>query len=189
VKDNAGMTRDAGLFAVSKGQVNFLVPAGTSTGLATVTVLKNNTAFAQGNVSINPVAPALFGANQNGAGIAAAVLLRIKANGDRTFEPIASFNMMQGRFVATPIAVGPETDQLILIFFGSGMRGNTMQSAVTCMIGGTAAPVLFAGAVPGFAGLDQANVQLPRTLAGRGNVAVNLSIATQAANAVAINVQ
>jgi uncharacterized protein (TIGR03437 family) len=189
VKDNAGMTRDAGLFAVSKGQVNFLIPAGTSSGVATVTVLKNNTAFAQGNVAVDTIAPALFGANQNGAGIAAAVLVRIKANGDRSFEPIASFDMAQGRFVATPIALGPETDQLILVFFGTGLRGNTMLSAATCTIGGAAAPVLFVGAVPGLSGLDQANVMLPRSLAGRGNVAVNLTVATRAANTVTVNVQ
>jgi len=189
VTDNGGTTRDAGLFAVSKGQINFLVPAGTSNGVATVTVLKNNTAFAQGNVTIDTVAPALFGANQNGGGIAAAVLLRIKASGERTFEPISIFDMAQARFVATPIALGPDTDQLFLIFFGSGIKGNTMLSAVTCMIGGTASEVLYAGAATGFVGLDQVNVRLPRSLAGRGNVAVNLAVATRAANAVNVNVQ
>ncbi|MGH9838998.1 MAG: choice-of-anchor V domain-containing protein [Blastocatellia bacterium] len=189
VKDNAGTSRDAGLFAVSKGQVNFLAPAGTSNGMATVTVLKNNTAFAQGNVMVDTVAPALFGANQNGAGIAAAVLLRINAAGVRTFEPIASFDMAQVRFVATPIALGPDTDQLFLIFFGSGIRGNTMLSAVTCTIGGTAAEVLYAGAATGFVGLDQVNVRLPRSLAGRGNIAVALTVAMRAANAVNVNVQ
>ena len=189
VKDNAGMTRDAGLFAVSRGQVNFLVPAGTSNGMATVTVLKNNTAFAAGNVMVDAVAPALFAANMNGAGIAAAVLLRIRASGERVFESIANFDMAQGRFVATPIALGPDTDQLFLIFFGTGIRGNTTLSAAVATIGGTNAEVLYAGPAAGFVGLDQVNLRLPRSLAGRGNVAVNLTVATRAANTVNVTVQ
>ena len=189
IKDNLGTEREAGLFAVSKGQVNFLVPAGTANGTATVTLLKNNAAFAAGNVLIDTTAPALFGANMNGAGIAAAVLLRIKATGERTFETISSFDQAQARFIATPIALGPDTDQLFLIFFGSGIRGNTALSAITCTIGGTAAEVLFAGPVTGFAGLDQVNVRLPRTLGGRGNVAVALTVGTKAANGVNVNVQ
>jgi uncharacterized protein (TIGR03437 family) len=189
VKDNTGTVRDAGLFAVSNGQINFLVPAGTANGLATVTVLKNNTAFAEGNVTIDTIAPAMFAANQNGAGLAAAVLLRITANGTRTFEPIGTFDTPNNRFVAAPIQLGPDTDQLFLIFFGTGIRGNTALSAATMTIGGTAAEVLYAGQVTGFAGLDQVNVRLPRSLAGRGNVAATLTVGGKAANNVNLTVQ
>lgn len=189
VKDNTGTVRDAGLFAVSNGQVNFLVPAGTANGMATVTVLKNNTAFAEGNVMVDTIAPAMFAANMNGAGLASAVVLRITANGTRTFEPIGSFDTPNNRFVAAPINLGPDTDQVFLIFFGTGIRGNTALSAATMTIGGTAAEVLFAGAVTGFAGLDQVNVRLPRSLAGRGNVAASLTVGGKAANNVNITVQ
>lgn len=189
VKDNLGVERDAGLFATSAGQINFLIPASTANGFATVTVLRNNTPAGSGNVAIDTVAPSLFAANMNGAGIAAAVLLRIKANGDRTFEPILSFDQAQSRFVATPIVLGPDTDQLFVLFFGSGIRGNTALANVTCTIGGTAAEVLYAGSIPDFLGLDQVNVRLPRTLGGRGNVAVALTVATKTANTVSVNVQ
>ena len=189
VKDNLGVERDAGLFGVSAGQANFLIPAGTANGLATVTVSRNNTPIGAGNVAIEAFAPSLFAANMNGAGIAAAVLLRIKANGDRTFEPIVTFDQAQGRFVAAPIALGPDTDQLFVLFYGSGIKGNTALSNVTCTIGGTAAEVLYAGSSGAFAGVDQVNVRLPRTLGGRGNVAVALTVATKAANAVNVNVQ
>jgi len=189
VKDNLGMERDAGLFAVGAGQVNFLMPAGTANGTATITVSRNNNPVGAGNVLIDTIAPALFAANANGAGIAAAVLMRIKATGERTFESVAQFDQAQARFVAAPIDVGPETDQLFLLLFGASFRGNTMLSAVSCQIGGTNAEALFAGAVPGFAGLDQANVRLPRTLAGRGNVNVALTISGRAANIVSLNVR
>lgn len=189
VKDNLGTERDAGLFFAGKGQINYLMPANTAAGLATVTVLRDGTAIASGNVPVDTVAPALFSANSNGAGIAAAVLVRIKANGDRTFETISQFDQAQNRQVATPIDLGAETDQLILVLFGTGLRANTALSTTTCQIGGTSAEVLFTGAVPGFAGLDQVNVRIPRSLAGRGNVNVALTIATKAANTVSINVR
>jgi uncharacterized protein (TIGR03437 family) len=189
VKDNLGVERDAALFAVSNGQVNFLVPPGTATGWATVTVSRNNVAASTGNVLVDSIAPSLFAANMNGAGVPAAVLMRIKANGDRSFEAVSTFDQAQGRFVAAPIALGPETDQLFLLFFGSGIKGNNSLTNVTCTIGGTAAEVLYAGTSGSFAGLDQVNVRLPRTLGGRGNVAVALTVATKAANTVTVNVQ
>ncbi|MGH9938255.1 MAG: choice-of-anchor V domain-containing protein [Blastocatellia bacterium] len=189
VKDNLGMERDAGLFFAGTGQVNFLIPTGTSNGMATITVTRANNPVGAGNVMIDTTAPALFAANANGAGIAAALVARVKASGETTFEAVAQFDQAQNRFVATPIDVGPETDQLFLILFGSGFRGNTMLSAVSCQIGGTNAEVVFTGAVPGLAGLDQANARLPRSLATRGNVNVALTVGGKAANVVSVNVR
>lgn len=189
VRDNLGVERDAGLFAVSKGQVNFLMPAGTAVGLATVTVLRDNAPVGSGNVPIDTIAPSLFAANMNGAGVAAAVVMRIKANGEQSFEPVIQFDQTQARFVATPIDLGAETDQLFLIFFGTSIRANTSLANATCQIGGTNTEVLYAGISPGFSGLDQVNVRLPRTLAGRGSVNVVLSISAKAANTVSVNVK
>src|SRR5215470_1886664 len=187
VKDNLGMERDAGLFYAAPGQINFRVPAGTSNGMATVTVSRNNTPVGAGNVMIDTTAPALFAGNSNGAGIAAALVYRIKATGEQSYEAVSQFDQSMNRLVATPIDFGPETDQLFLILFGSGFRGNTMLSAASCQIGGTNAEVLFTGPVPGLDGLDQANVRLPRSLAGR-NAALNVafSVGGKAANTVSV---
>jgi uncharacterized protein (TIGR03437 family) len=189
VLDNLGVQRDAGLFAVTSGQVNFLVPAGTANGLATVTVTRNNAPVGAGNLSIDTIAPALYAANQNGAGVASAVVYRLKATGEQSFEPIANFDQAQARFVATPIDLGPDTDQVFLIFYGSGIRGITALSSAGCTIGGTAADVSFAGAAPGFAGLDQVNVRVPRSLAGRGAANVVLTVAGKAANTVSLMIR
>lgn len=189
VVDSTSTQRDAGLFVVTSGQVNFLVPAGTANGLATVTVTRNDAPVGAGSLLIDTVAPALFAANQNGAGVASAVLYRIKVNGEQSFETIAAFDQAQARFVASPIDLGPETDQVFLIFFGTGIRGNTALSSATCTIGGTAADVSFAGAAPGFIGLDQLNVRVPRSLAGRGAVNVALNVAGKAANTVSVSVR
>jgi uncharacterized protein (TIGR03437 family) len=50
------------------------------------------------------------------------------------------------------------------------------------------APVEYAGE-QGAAGLDQVNVVLPRSLAGRGEVDVVLTVEGQAANTVRVNIQ
>jgi uncharacterized protein (TIGR03437 family) len=62
-------------------------------------------------------------------------------------------------------------------------------AAVACKIGGADAEVLFAGAAPGFVGLDQSNVRLPCSLAGRGEVDVVMTVDGKAANMVKINVR
>ena len=75
VRDSAGTTRDAGLFFVAPGQINFQIPPGTAAGAAQVTVLVNSNTVAAGAVTIAGVAPGLFSANASGTGVAAAVIL------------------------------------------------------------------------------------------------------------------
>ncbi|MDQ3014035.1 MAG: hypothetical protein M3X11_25440 [Acidobacteriota bacterium] len=60
---------------------------------------------------------------------------------------------------------------------------------MTVKAGGIDAPVSFAGAIAGFAGLDQINARLPRSLVGRGEVDVVLTVDGQAANTVKINIK
>ncbi len=51
------------------------------------------------------------------------------------------------------------------------------------------AEVSFAGAQGAFVGLDQVNVLVPRSLAGRGEVKVQLRVESQMANPVRIHVK
>ena len=188
VKDSLNTARNAGLFFVSPGQVNYLIPPTTATGAATVTLKRNGTAVSQGTVNIDTVAPALFAANNNGVGVPAAVLFRRRNNVD-TFETIATFNATTNKFEATPIDLGPEGDLVILILYGTGFRNLPNQGSATASIGGTSAPVSFAGAAPGFVGLDQANVTIPRSLAGRGAVDVIFNVEAKAANTLQVNIK
>jgi gluconolactonase len=189
VTDSSGAERAAPLFFVAPGQINYQMPPGTANGAATVTVSGGNGNVFTGAVQIARVAPGLFSANASGQGVAAAVVLRIRANGSQSFEPVAAFDPAQNRFVSVPIDLGPETDQVFLLLYGTGIMFRSSISNVSLKIGGADAQVDYAGAQNDFQGLDQLNAQLPRNLAGRGEVVLELVVDGQAANTVRINVK
>jgi uncharacterized protein (TIGR03437 family) len=182
VKDSAGAERLAQLFFVAPTQVNYLVPVGTANGAATITITSGDGVVSTGTAQIARVAPGLFTANASGQGVAAAVAVRVKPDGSQTTEPVMRFDQAQNRFVTAPIDLGPEGEQVFLILFGTGIRGRSESSPVVARIGGVDAEVLFAGPQGGFVGLDQINLRLPRSLAGRGRVNLAISIANGGAS-------
>jgi uncharacterized protein (TIGR03437 family) len=178
VLDSAGVERTALLYFVSPAQVNYQVPAGTALGLATVTVTNAEGVRYAASVEIASVAPGLFSASGTGQGLAAANALRVKADGSQTYEPVTQ-----------PIDLGPETDQVYLILYGTGIRNRSSVGTVKVRIGGTDATVAYAGSQPEYAGLDQINVLLPRALRGRGEVEVALTADGKSANVVRVSVR
>jgi len=189
VKDSAGTERLAPLFFAAPGQINYQIPPGIVTGAATITVSNGNTAVGFGTTQIEVVAPGLFAANASGQGVAAAYALRVKAGGSQTTDPVAQFDTAQSKFVSVPIDLGPESDQVFLVLFGTGIRFRSALSAVTAKIGGVDAQVMFAGPQGGFVGLDQVNLLIPRSLAGRGEVDVTLIVNGKLANTVKVNIK
>jgi uncharacterized protein (TIGR03437 family) len=97
------------------------------------------------------------------------------------------FDAASARYVAVPIDLGIEGDQVFLLMFGSGIRYRGALGAITATIGGVAAEVLFAGAQGDFPGLDQINLRVPKTLAGRGEVNIVLTVEGKQANAVTVH--
>ncbi|MBI1762861.1 MAG: hypothetical protein HYR56_15635 [Acidobacteria bacterium] len=186
VKDSAGTERDAPLFFVAPQQINYLIPAGTANGAATVTVTSGDGTISQGTINIATTAPGWFTANANGQGVPAGVVFRAKADGTQSLELLAQTE--GGRQVPREIDLGPEGDQVILVLFGTGFRG-AVANAVTCRIGGEASEVLFAGPQGGLVGLDQANLRVPRTLIGRGVVDLAFTADGRVANTVQIRVK
>jgi len=89
---------------------------------------------------------------------------------------------------ANPINMGSATDSVYLILYGTGLDAATV-SKVTVAVNGVNAPVLYVGPGGGFPGLDQVNIQLPVSLAGKGDVNVQLTAAGVAANPVQITIQ
>lgn len=201
LKDSAGAERRAPLFFVSPTQLNYQLPPEAALGPATVSLVFNgkrlttsgtvhsSVRVAQGITEIARVAPGLFSANADGRGVAAAVVQRVRNDGLLTYEAVARFDPVQGRFIAVPIELGTEDEQLFLILFGTGFRQLVSPETVRVQIGGVAVPVLYAGGQPNLIGLDQLNVQLPRSLAGRGEVELTVTIDGLTANPVRVNIK
>ncbi len=186
VIDSAGIERAAPLHFVAPGQINFLVPAGTKPGSATIKVTTLG-GSASMPLQVEAVAPGLFSANSDGAGVAAALAQRYTTAGAQSPQYVFEYSAASGRHVAVPIDLGGTSDQVILLLYGTGIRG--LGSAVTAAIGGQPAEVLGAAAQGQYAGLDQVNVRLPRALAGRGEVPVELTVDGKKANTLTVSIR
>lgn len=188
VTDSTGFTRPAPLFFVSGGQINYAIPTGTATGVATVTITNSvaGTTFTE-TIQIDPVAPGLFTATSDGQGAPAAVVRRFTNN----VEVFPSVLAAQPNGTPQPINLGPITDQVILEMYGTGIRSHSAAaSSVTVKIGGADGQVLYAGLAPGFVGLDQIDVIIPRSLIGiNSSVDVVMTVDGRTANTVKVNIQ
>jgi uncharacterized protein (TIGR03437 family) len=187
VKDSAGAARLAPLWFVSPGQINFYIPDGTVAGTATVTVANQVQVVVTGQMQIGAVAPGLFTMNANGQGVAAAVAIWAMPDNSQTWQYVFAPPCNPGSCVSTPLALGAPAANMYLELFGTGIRGRSSLSAVSATIGGVTAPVQYAGPVGGFTGLDQVNLAVPTSLAGRGEVDILLTVDGKVANPVKVN--
>jgi uncharacterized protein (TIGR03437 family) len=183
VKDSAGVTRSAYIFYSSPTLVNFTVPVGTALGAATVTVTASDGSTNSTKVTVENTVPSLF--VLNGANLVAANVIRANANGN-TAEDIFQFN--NGALVAKPINMGPATDSIFLVLYGTGLR-NAGVAGTTVNIAGTSIPVEYAGLQGSYPGFDQVNIKLPRSLIGKGPVELVMTVNGEAANTVTLTIQ
>lgn len=174
------------LFA-DASQINYLIPAGIAPGHYTILVTSGGSIVARGILELDLVAPSLFTSNSNGQGVAAAQILRVRADGSQTYEPVAQFDMARNQFVPTPIDFGPESDRLFLVLYGTGFRNYSGLGEVLLRVGAASPPVVFAGKQPDFPGLDQINAELPRSLSGAGEVTVSVTVDGKPANPVTLS--
>jgi uncharacterized protein (TIGR03437 family) len=113
----------------------------------------------------------------------------VAADGSQSSQLVFQCGTTPGSCVSAPIDLGPETEQAILMLFGTGIRARSTLAGVTATIGGTAAEVQYAGPQGDYVGLDQVNVRVPRSLAGRGDVDIVLTVDGKTANVVTVNIQ
>ena len=171
LKDANGGVFPAQLFYVSPKQVNWLVPSGAASGVATVT-LANATTTVTGTALIGATAPGLYTANLSGQGPAAAQVTDGKTYSN-TFTCSSA-----GNCTLTPIDV---TALPYLVLYGTGIRGAALSNVVV-RIGNIDIPAAYAGAQGADPGLDQVNVALPAALKGRGQLVVTVTVNGQATN-------
>ena len=185
VKDSAGIERLAPLYFISMYQVNYQVPKGTALGVATVTVMNGDTPVATEVLQIVSTQAGLFSGNSDGQGAAAASLIFVK-NGIQSFD--LNYTCGAGGCVPKPIDLSV-VDAAYIEMFGTGVRFRNDLANAKATIGGIEGPVLYAGAHCCYVGVDQINLQIPKSLMGRGEVDVVLTIEGKIANTVKINVK
>jgi uncharacterized protein (TIGR03437 family) len=169
----------AQLLYVSPSQVNYVVPANISAGVATVRVMNAGNEIAYGTVNVDYVSPSIFTFAGTGSGTPAA---------QTTFDGVSFQSVANPDGSPRALSVGTTARPNFLILYGTGLRRRTSLSGVQVTIGGLPAQVSYLGAHPGLAGLDQANLRLPLELRGRGLVDVVVSVDGRAANTVRINI-
>ncbi|MFB3827327.1 MAG: hypothetical protein ACE15B_11190 [Bryobacteraceae bacterium] len=186
ITDSGGGQQLASLIFVSPGQVNAVLPANVSSGQATLEVASSSNAVSLGSVTVSAVAPGLFTANQDGKGAPSAFFSRYGASGligsDYVFQCTAGV----GTCSPAPLEIGPASETEVIELYGTGIRNRQALTDAQATIGGIAAPVMYAGAQAQYPGLDQVNVQVPKALAGRGEVTLQLVVAGVAANPVTL---
>jgi len=189
VRDSGGVERPAVLFFVSPYQVNYEMPKGLADGPAVVTIYNGNDKPFNCQVRIGRVAPGLFTANADGRGAVMGQALHYRSNALFLSESLAMWDASQSHFFARPIDLGPEGDQVYLVIYGTGLRFCSSLQTAKAKIGGVDAEVKFVGGQSDFVGLDQVNILLPRSLAGRGEVDLVLTVDGQPANVVRVNIK
>jgi uncharacterized protein (TIGR03437 family) len=183
ITDSAGAAVLAPLFYVSALQVNYEVPGTVALGKANVTVKSGDGTTSTGTVTIADVQPGLFTFNSDG--LVTGRIVRVAPDGQQTQENVYVQDSA-GNILATPVDV--TNGQVFLVFYGTGLR-RAPADQVTVSIGGVNAPLAYAGPQGSFVGLDQVNVVIPASLAGRGDVPIVLTAAGKQANTVRITIK
>ncbi|HYE72841.1 MAG TPA: hypothetical protein VEF04_05900, partial [Blastocatellia bacterium] len=187
VRDGRGVERLAPLYYVSPTQINFAIPSDSAAGFGAIIVTSNGQVVNSGPVRILPTAPGIFSADSTGSGLAAALVQRIIGE-NSTFEPVVQYNSSNQTFSPIPIDLGSETELVYLNLFGTGIRHRSALTAVTATVGGVSVGVSYAGAQGQYEGLDQLNLLLPKSLRGRGDVDVIVTVDGQVANTVRVRI-
>lgn len=175
---------------VSEAQVNMLAPddlplSVSSTDRVTLRLISEAEGIVGWNAmaSVARINPGVFSA---GNGLAAGNVLRLRG----TQQTMLSTVQLQGSTIAPlPIDLGPITDRVFLLLYGTGIKNRAALDRVRVTIGGVEAPLIYAGAQGQYEGLDQINVEIPRILAGRGLVPVAVEVEGKSANRVFISIQ
>jgi uncharacterized protein (TIGR03437 family) len=189
ITDAKGVTETASLVFVSPTQVNFVAPEGLANGGGTVTVTNAAGSKASYAVPIAPVSPSLFTADSSGTGAPAGFALVYPADASPQSLPLFDCSGTPQVCTAVPIDLGPSSTSVYLELFGTGIRGRSGLSAVSVTLGGVALQVSYVGAQGTYAGLDQINALVDRSLIGGGVLTLQLVVNGAPANAVVVNIK
>lgn len=187
--DSTGQQFPLPLYFVSPGQLNFVVPDAAHTGAGSLQVTADGVTK-WSPMTVNSVQPGIFSAAQSGIGPAIANVLHLEPNHTEFYTTLAecpTANVADCH--TTPVQFTSPGQKVFLSFFGTGFRGRSSLDSVIVTAGGVRLSVLYSGAQPVFPGLDQLNVELPRSMIGAGEVTVEITVDGKPANKVLMSIQ
>jgi N-acyl-D-amino-acid deacylase len=189
ITDSAQVERVATVVRATPASADVIVPSETAVGEAVVSVLTASGLFLRDRLRIEPVSPALFSANQDGKGASLGRVIRTSEDGSTTTGPLSQCAEEPGSCVPIPIDLGPETTKVDVELEATGIRGQTDVAGISARIGDEPAEVLSMQPSASAPGVDMVTVRLPRSLAGRGELDVIVTVSEKSSNSVKIVVQ
>lgn len=135
---------------------SFVMPARIALGPARVAVMHAGATVLTGALTVTGVAPGIYSANQNGAGVALAT-----AAVGTTGAPMPVYSCQGGiglSCLSTPIPLSTATGTVYVVLSGTGIRG---ASSVEAYVAGHRVPVLGFGAEDPDPSLDHVTISLP----------------------------
>jgi uncharacterized protein (TIGR03437 family) len=174
VRDSAGASFAAELLFVSDAQINLVLPGTLAAGPATIAVVRGDGLQQSAALTIGPIAPGIFTADATGLGLAAAHAIRVTPGGAQSLQDVSDCST--GICAPVPIDFGAPDDRVVLVLYGTGIRGRSGLGGVYASVGNLQLPCQYAGPHSFYAGLDQVNIELPRTLQGLGSTQVELNV-------------
>ena len=192
ITDSAGVVRNAPLLYVSAGQINLLVPEGVAIGTATVSISNGSQNPITGTMDIEPVAPGLFTANENGAGVVSASAYQTVIS-TALASPVAVFQCpgAPGSCVSVPLQLGVDV-AIYVTANATGLRGRTRDRNVQLTIAGRPVYFQLIEALDDddtSAGIDQLLFTVPLALRGSGEVDMVVTVDGATSNTARINIQ
>jgi uncharacterized protein (TIGR03437 family) len=185
VHQDTGVTAAAPLFFVAPQQINFLVPATFPTGRMELRVHRDGLLSGAFPSFVQSHQPSLFSANSDGKGAPAGEFLRVNSqNGARVSGALAVCSGGAGTCSPRRLEFGTDQETLFLVLYGTGFSAQS--GLATVSLDGEPVPVEYTGPQGSFVGLDQINLRVPRSFAGRGIVTLEVRFAGLPANSLQV---
>jgi uncharacterized protein (TIGR03437 family) len=170
VTDSTGAQLPAGILYASANQVNYQVPSAAASGPGKVTITSGGVAVT-GTVNIAATYPGIFKSSADSLAAGQTVTVNGSTQTVGSIAATAPINVSSG--------------PVYLILYGTGIGAAT----VTATIGGVNALVSYSGPQGTYPGLDQVNLVIPPSLAGKGKVNVIVTANNKLCNPVYIVIQ
>ena len=187
ITDSAGGSAAAPLFYVSPSLVNFKIPGNMALGRGTFTVAVDGQTVASGTLNVARVSPGLYTMTGTGQGALAGYAVQGAASGQIVTNAFV-FDSTQRQFVTNPIPYSGVKDPIVIVMYGTGVRGSSTVPTVT--VDGVAVPVAYSGPQGTSEGLDQINIgPLPAGLRTGLDLQVVITADGAASNAVTLRLR